>query len=189
MDAQQQPNTEGEEGHPNVLVNENPLSGVFFTVVEFIQGYGWIILFGLVVCLYIKSKLSPTVRKYKQKIEETIESKKFDSTKALSRLEAMEASRRKMQEQLDAQAARHAEQMKQREEEKRKQKIEDWDGHIQGKGYRSKFKPKEEQPTSRSTSQTEKKKPLKPSDYSPLSGGDGGSCAWRPGQRRGGGGG
>jgi len=28
----------------------------------------------------------------------------------------------------------------QKEEEKRKQKIEDWEGHTQGKGYRSKYK-------------------------------------------------
>lgn len=37
----------------------------------------------------------------------------LDADKAQTRLEAMEASRRRMQEQLDAQAARHAEQMKQ----------------------------------------------------------------------------
>ena len=29
----------------------------------------------------------------------------------------------------------------QKEEEKRKQKIEDWENHQQGKGYRSKVKP------------------------------------------------
>ncbi|XP_060551885.1 selenoprotein S-like [Ruditapes philippinarum] len=189
MDAQTQDETGESNVHPDRLVNENPLSGPFYTVIEFIQSYGWIILFGLVVCLYIKSKLSPTVRKYKQKIEDTIESKKFDSSKAQSRLEAMDAARQRMQAQLDAQAARHAEQMKQKEEEKRKQKIEDWEGHTQGKGYRSKYKPKEEQSTSASSLKTDKKKPLRSSDYNPLTGGDGGSCAWRPGQRRGGAGG
>lgn len=181
---------EGVGVHPQTLVNENPLSGLFYPVVEFLQAYGWILLFGLLVCLYIKSKLSPAVRKYKKKLEDTIESKKFDANKAQSRLEGMEAARRRMQEQLDAQAARHAEQMKQREEEKRKQKIEDWDGHLQGKGYRSKFKAKDEETPSTSTLKTEKKsKPLRQSDYSPLSGGSGGdSCSWRPGVRRGGGG-
>ena len=28
----------------------------------------------------------------------------------------------------------------QKEEEKRQQKIEDWEGHLEGKGYRSKYK-------------------------------------------------
>ena len=37
----------------------------------------------------------------------------IDSSKAQSRLEAMDAARQRMQAQLDAQAARHAEQMKQ----------------------------------------------------------------------------
>jgi len=29
----------------------------------------------------------------------------------------------------------------QKQEEKRKQKLEDWDRHLEGKGYRSKYRP------------------------------------------------
>lgn len=176
-----------EDVHPRVLVNENPLTGTFYTVVEFLQSYGWILLFVLVVCLYLKSKLSPTVQKYKRKVEKTIEQKKFDPEKARSQMEKMEAARQRLQEQYSADAARHMEKVKQKEEEKRQQKIDDWEGHLQGKGYRSKFKPKEEDDTV-DTNKVKPKKPIKDTDYSPLMGDSGASCSWRPGQRRGGGG-
>ena len=38
--------------------------------VEFIQGYGWFILLGVIVCLYIKSKLAPSIEKFKQQAED-----------------------------------------------------------------------------------------------------------------------
>ncbi|KAL4229266.1 hypothetical protein ACF0H5_012306 [Mactra antiquata] len=179
--------TMDENVHPPVLENENPLSGVFYSVTGFIEGYGWILLFGVIVLMFLKSKLSPAVNKYKRQLEETIESKKFDASKAQSRLEGMEAARRKMQEQLDAQAARHAEQMKKKEEEKRQQKIDDWEGHLEGKGYRSKYKVNEQAETTSKLNKEKKSTPLRQSDYNPLTGGSD-TCAWRPGQRRGGGG-
>jgi hypothetical protein len=39
----------------------------FLTVIAFLQQYGWFVLFGIVVLLYIKSKLDPHVRKIKKK--------------------------------------------------------------------------------------------------------------------------
>lgn len=184
-----------EEGVPHVdpvetqriLLNENPFSTYFHAGVEFIQGYGWFILLGVIVCLYIKSKLAPSIEKFKQQAEDARAARDYDPTKAQQKLEAMEAARRRMQEQFDAQAARHAEKQKIKEEEKRKEKIEDWEGHLEGKGYRSKYKVKEDKEETKKV--LPKSKPLRQSDYNPLTGDSGGACSWRPARRGGGGGG
>ncbi|XP_052804079.1 selenoprotein S-like [Mya arenaria] len=187
MDAQNGAAGEGNVDHPDDLVNDNPLSGPFNLVLGYLQAYGWILVFGVIVCLYLKSRLTPALQRYKENLQETIERKKFDPEQASSREAAREAARQRMQEQLDAQAARHAEQMKEKEEEKRKQKIQDWEGHLEGRGYRSKVKPKEEKDVPKPLKPGQKSKPLRSPDFNPLAG-DGASCAWRPGQRRGGGG-
>lgn len=49
----------------------------FFSVLLFVESYGWIILLGVVICLYLKSKVTPKLREYKEKMQETIENKKF----------------------------------------------------------------------------------------------------------------
>ena len=41
-----------------------------FSGFEFIQGYGWFIVLGVIVFLYIRSKLSPTIEKYRQQVED-----------------------------------------------------------------------------------------------------------------------
>lgn len=169
-----------------ILMNENPFSSYFQTGVEFVQLYGWFILLGVIVCMYIKSKLSPTVEKFKKQAEDARAARDYDPLKAQEKMEAMEASRRRMQEKLDAQAARYAELQKIKEEEKRKEKIEDWEGHLEGKGYRSKYKVKEEEEKKKPLP---KSKPLRQSDYNPLTGNSGDSCSWRPARRGGGGGG
>ena len=179
---------EGQHEQPQEQppVNENPefVTQTFSSVIAFLQQYGWFVLFGIVVLLYIKSKLDPHVRKIKKKAADVIEQKKYDPDIAQSRLEQMERSRIRLQEQHDAEAARFAEKQRIKEEEKRKAKIEDWENHQQGKGYRSKIKPKEE---------AEPKKPLKPkaklreNDYNPLMGNYSGA-SFRPPRRSGGGG-
>lgn len=47
------------------------------SVIVFLQEYGWFVLFGIVVLLYIKSKLDPHFRKLKRQAEDVIEQKKF----------------------------------------------------------------------------------------------------------------
>ncbi|XP_052252732.1 selenoprotein S-like [Dreissena polymorpha] len=173
--------------HPQELVNENPLAGPFYIVLGCLESYGWLIVLAIVIALYLKSTLSPAVRKYKEKLNETIQNKKFDPEEASARELAREAARRRMQEQLDAQAARHAEMMKQKEEEKRQEKIKDWENHLEGNGYRSKTKPKQESEIQKPLKTEKKSKPLRSSDFNPLAG-DGGSSGWRPVARRGGGG-
>lgn len=195
MDAQtdEAGQPQAPDGDPQrILINENPLSGYFQWGLEFIQGYGWFLVLGVIVFLYFKSKLSPTIEKYRQQAEDARAKRNYDPGRAQEKLEAMEAARRRMQEQFDSQAARYAEQQKIKEEEKRQQKIEDWDGHLEGKGYRSKYKVKEDKTEEKKPlpkSKLPKSKPLRQSDYNPLTGDSGASCSWRPASRGGGGGG
>lgn len=166
--------------------NEDPefVTGIFNTGVGFLQQYGWFLLLGVLVLLYIKSKLDPKIRQMKTKAEDVSYQKKFDPDTAQRRLEAMERARMRLQEEHDAKAAVYAEQQKQREEEKRKQKIEEWDSFQEGKGYRSKYKPKDESPESSQRNMKPKPK-LRQSDYNPLMGG--GGAGYRPARRSGGG--
>uniref|UniRef100_A0A3Q3X4V2 Selenoprotein S n=1 Tax=Mola mola TaxID=94237 RepID=A0A3Q3X4V2_MOLML len=100
--------------------------------------------------------------------------------------EAMEASRRKMQEELNAKAAIFREKQKEQEEEKRRQKIEIWDSMQQGKSYKGTAKlsqTTEEASSSSAVLKPKDKKPLRNADYNPLTGQGGGSCSWRPSRR------
>ncbi|KAL3887325.1 hypothetical protein ACJMK2_027267 [Sinanodonta woodiana] len=170
--------------------NKDPvvLSTAFHNVTEFLQAYGWFIILGIVVILYIKSKLSPSIQKLQSKLEQRKESREYDPSKALKMSEELEAARRRMQEQLNAQAARYAEQQKIKEEEKRQQKIKEWDNFQDGKGYRSKYKPQEEEGASSGTKVKSTKPKLRQTDFNPLMGESRGGSSYRP-PRRGGGGG
>ncbi|XP_046558541.1 selenoprotein S-like [Haliotis rubra] len=140
--------------HPEVLRNENPalVSNVFSTGVEVIQTYGWFLLAGVLLPFYLRKKFQASWDKMqKSREEESYKKLTFffidqvlvpNVGVAQSRHEAMEQSRQRMQEQLNAQAEEYAEKQRKKEEEKRKQKIEDWDRHLEGKGYRSRYKPR-----------------------------------------------
>ncbi|KAK3581724.1 hypothetical protein CHS0354_015493 [Potamilus streckersoni] len=170
--------------------NQDPvfLSAALQNVTEFLQAYGWFIILGIVVILYIKSKLSPSIQKLQDKFEQRKESRNYDPNKALKMSEELDAARRRMQEQLNAQAARYAEQQKIKEEEKRQQKIQEWDNFQDGKGYRSKYKPQEEVGASAGTKVKSTKPRLRQTDFNPLMGENRGGSSYRP-PRRGGGGG
>jgi len=43
----------------------------------FVESYGWILLLVVALCLYLKSKVAPRVQQYREKLNETIENKKF----------------------------------------------------------------------------------------------------------------
>ncbi|XP_059362088.1 selenoprotein S isoform X2 [Carassius carassius] len=99
---------------------------------------------------------------------------------------ALEASRRRMQEEQDARAAEFRERQQRLEEEKRRQKIEIWESMKEGKSYKgiAKVAQNAEDATSFSSLRPKTdKKPLRNSGYSPLSGDGGGTCSWRPGRR------
>ncbi|XP_067104742.1 selenoprotein S [Osmerus mordax] len=154
------------------------------TVGVFVAEYGWYLLL-MTVCLYML--IQHLVNKRDSQSSSASEPVQ-DPISVAARLEALAASRQKMQDELDAKAALFREKQQQLEEEKRRQKIEMWENMKQGKSTKGNSKiaqSTEEASTSTSTLKPKtEKKALRKSGYNPLSGGGGGgSCAWRPGRR------
>ncbi|XP_049574518.1 selenoprotein S [Syngnathus scovelli] len=159
------------------------LSSVGFMVGEPLWAYGCYLLVTLAalctLLIYLAKK-----RRSKSLPAPTLQ----DAEEVVRRQEAMEASRRKMQQEQDAKAAIFREKRKQQEEEKRRQKIEEWDSLQLGKSFKGASRRLQESSDEGASSSTalkpkSHKKPLRSSEYSPLSGEGGGSCSWRPGRR------
>jgi len=171
----------------------HPLAAVF----EFLGDYGWFLLIGVAVCAflwkkYVADQLSTYASSTVNHATAAAVKKDDDANSVLARHEAMLAARQRMQEEQDRLSAIAKEEIAKREEEKRQQKIKEWELHQKGGGYRSKIHQPEEQPSTSSSrlNKSQPKKPLRQSDYNPLSGFGGGS-SYRPSGRRnfGGGGG
>lgn len=181
---------EAEDGarvrNEDVPPQNQDLSFLQPSVTAFMSEYGWYLLFGCVgVYLLIqhlrKSRSSTQTRSSSGSAEA------HDVGSVVRRQEALEASRRRMQEEQDARAAEFREKQRMLEEEKRRQKIEMWDSMQEGKSYKGSAKVAQQNTEEAASSsllrpKTEKK-PLRSSGYSPLSGDAGGSCSWRPGRR------
>uniref|UniRef100_A0A3B1IMP6 Selenoprotein S n=1 Tax=Astyanax mexicanus TaxID=7994 RepID=A0A3B1IMP6_ASTMX len=141
--------------------------------------YGWYLL--LLTCEQTQRKLCVTQCKQADLFYS------LDPVSVVRRQEALEASRQRMQAELDAKAAEFKEKQQRMEEEKRQQKIEMWDSMKEGKSYIGKAKLSQNSDEAASSSTVLKpktdKKPLRSSGYNPLTGDGGGTCAWRPGRR------
>lgn len=187
MDAE--PEEQANDGIPK---SKTPtfLVDSWYLGVAFLERYGWFIVLGIIILVFLWHKLKPYWKELQNKWERQQEIANFDPIKAASQQERMEAARRRWQEQQDAKAAKFVEEKMLAEEEKRKERIEDWERHQQGKGYRSKrFKSPDESTQAQNSLKPKKPdKPLKKSDYSPLSGG-GSGFSYRPPRRGAGGGG
>lgn len=196
------PKDEQHEGfrHPEKLQNETPESvlGIYSTVIQFLQQYGWFLLLAVILAFFVKNRLQQYLASRPRSQSSPQDLHRYDSETALKRQEAFEASRRRLQEKLDADSAKFAEEQKKKEEEKRKQKIAEWDKHLEGKGYRSKYRAPEESEgpsssasdsaTGSSSSSRRPKSTYRAANYNPLTGGGGGGGGYRPPARRGGGG-
>ncbi|XP_012935437.1 selenoprotein S [Aplysia californica] len=133
-----------EEPHPK---NEDPafISAGVDLVVSTIQTYGWFVVALVLLGVYLASKLRPQLNAWREQ-RESGACKKTDVNAASSRMEAMQRARQRMQEQLDAQAKVFMEQQAEKEERQRQERLEDWERHQQGRGYRSKVKAPEAKP-------------------------------------------
>jgi len=108
--------------------------------------------------------------------------KKYDENDLYRRQEAMLAARMRMQEAQDRMSAQHLELEKQKEEEKRRKKLEDYQNFIDGKGYHNKQHFEETSPNITKKPKTAKKPPLRQDDYNPLMG-NSGNTGYRPSRR------
>lgn len=170
-----------ENAAPTFLVD------AWYLGVGFLERYGWFIVLGFVILVFLWTKLKPYWRELQNKWERQREIANFDPIKAASQQERMEEARRRLQEKQDVKAAKFIEDKMQSEEDRRRQRVEDWERHQEGKGYRSKrFRSPAE--STETTNSSKPKKPLRKPDSSPLSGG-GGGFSYRPPRRGAGGGG
>ncbi|KAJ8343933.1 hypothetical protein SKAU_G00312620 [Synaphobranchus kaupii] len=155
------------------------------TVGVFLAEYGWYLLF-LCVGVYLLIQHLSKKRSSHEADWSGHGSAEEDTAAVVTRQEALEASRRRMQEELDAKAVQYKEKQQALQEEKRKQKIEMWDSMQEGKSYKGNAKVSngtEEAGTSGVLKPKSDKKPLRNNGFNPLSGEGGGACVWRPGRR------
>uniref|UniRef100_A0A4W5R452 Selenoprotein S n=1 Tax=Hucho hucho TaxID=62062 RepID=A0A4W5R452_9TELE len=177
-----------DQGGPEIQktpLGNQDLSFLQQTVGPLLAEYGWYLLFMCVGVYLVVQHLSK--RRASQGQSSSASGAVQDPNAVVRRQEALEASRRRMQEELDAKAALFRLKQQQMEEEKRRQKIEMYDSMKEGRSYRGKAKTAqstEEASTSTTVLKPKTdKKPLRSSGFNPLSGEGGGSCAWRPGRR------
>jgi len=148
---------------------------------EVLSEYGWYLLLLAVAVYLLIQYLSKRRTSHRNSAPETVQ----DPVSVVRRQEALEAARKRMQDELDAKAALFREKQQQLEEEKRRQKIEMWESMQEGKSYKAKYAQNTEEESSSTTVLKPKtdKKSLRSTDYNPLTGDGGGTCAWRPGRR------
>ncbi|XP_026071904.1 selenoprotein S isoform X2 [Carassius auratus] len=176
------------EGGARVRDEEVPqnqdLSFLLPSVTALLSDYGWYVVF---VCVGVYL-LIQHLRKNRSTDSQSssVSAASQDPESVVRSQSALEASRRRMQEEQDARAAEFRERQQRLEEEKRRQKIEMWESMKEGKSYKGNAKVAqntEDATSSSSLRPKTDKKPLRNSGYSPLSGDGGGTCSWRPGRR------
>lgn len=180
-DGVPQPQIQQQQHHHQTLQNQD-LSFIQQIAGGILSQYGWYLLLLTVAVYLLVQYLSKRRASNRNSVPDTAQDPVF----VVRRQEAVEAARKKMQDELDAKAALFREKQLQLEEEKRRQKIEQWESMQEGKSYKAKSAHNTEEESSSSTvlkPKTEKKS-LRSTGYNPLSGdGGGASCAWRPGRR------
>ncbi|XP_044518390.1 selenoprotein S [Gracilinanus agilis] len=168
------------------------LEGIQFlqnTVGWLLSSYGWYFLFSFVLLYLIFQRLFGSLRVARQRALDESVASNIEPEAVVKQQEALAASRLRMQEELNTQAEKYKEKLKQLEEEKRKQKIEMWESMQEGKSYKGNAKkwPQEPEPGPSTSSTITKpksdKKPLRGNGYNPLTGEGSGTCSWRPGRR------
>nr|XP_023408621.1 LOW QUALITY PROTEIN: selenoprotein S [Loxodonta africana] len=153
----------------------------FFSVGSLLATYGWYLVLSGVLLFVVIQKLSARLRALRQRHLDRAAAA-VEPDVIVKQQEALAAARLKMQEELNAQAEKYKEKLRQLEEEKRRQKIEMWDSMQEGKSYRGNArKPQEEDNPGPSTSSVLPKRkpdrrPLRGGGYNPLSGEGGGTA-------------
>uniref|UniRef100_H2RJ36 Selenoprotein S n=1 Tax=Takifugu rubripes TaxID=31033 RepID=H2RJ36_TAKRU len=140
--------------------------------------FGWYLLLLCIVVYLLVQQLS------RRRSSQEDPGSHRDAVLVARNQEAMEASRRRMQEELDAKAVVFREKQKEKEEERRKEKL---DRLQHGKSFRAAARQSEAEDEASTSTVVRKpkpdRKPLRSGDYNPLTGQGGGSCSWRPGRR------
>lgn len=171
-----------------VLKNETPtmVSEAASCVLLFLEKYGWFVILGVVLYVLIWSNFEPYWRKWKKKREKQYE-ETIDPERLIKCQASQEMSHRRMQENVDVKSVEFAEKMKELEAKKQQEKIDDFEMHQQGRGYRSKHPKTDDRNQKENKAKPKKSARLRNSDYNPLSGSSSGT-SFRPNSRSTGGG-
>lgn len=173
--------------HPAFLKNETPsfLTSNIQTIIGTVETYGWFILLGTILLVFLYNKYKPSLMKMKQQREEWKEEElnKKDPDRTLKIQLSMEEARLKLQQKVSADAEKKREVEAKREEEERRRKIEEWENHKLGRGYHNKTKSTnttEKETGNNAQPKSKKKNNTMRSEFNALSGSGGGSCSYRP---------
>uniref|UniRef100_A0A8C1MZ21 Selenoprotein S n=1 Tax=Cyprinus carpio TaxID=7962 RepID=A0A8C1MZ21_CYPCA len=120
-----------------VLQNQD-LSFLLPSVTAFLSDYGWYVVFMCVGVYLLIQHLHKNRSTDSQ--SSSVSAASQDPESVVRSQAALEASRRRMQEEQDARAAEFRERQQRLEEEKRRQKIEMWESMKEGKSYRGNAK-------------------------------------------------
>ncbi|XP_016103090.1 selenoprotein S isoform X1 [Sinocyclocheilus grahami] len=132
MEAQDGARVRNEDVPPQ----NQDLSFLLPAVTAFLSEYGWYAAFTCVGVYLLLQHLRKNRSTDSQSSPVSTSSQDPDSV--VRRQVALEASRRRMQEEQDARAAELRERQQRLEEDKRRQKIEMWDSMKEGKSYKGK---------------------------------------------------
>ncbi|XP_067873770.1 selenoprotein S [Heterodontus francisci] len=162
---------------------EDPEAAKATQVLHILSDYGWYILFSCIAGYFVLQRISGLLQSRNRKQTQASEAQ-LEPSLIMRRQEAMDAARHKMQQELDAQAAKYREKQKEIDEEKRREKIEAWENMQEGKSSRKRtnLHPEPESSTPSAAKPKSDKKSLR-GGFNPLTGDGGGSCFWRPGRR------
>ncbi|XP_048886984.1 selenoprotein S [Brienomyrus brachyistius] len=159
------------------------LSFLMLPVGAFLAEYGWYLLFfsvGVFLLIQEFRKRGTNQPPSRSSLEIV-----NDAPSVVRRQEALDASRQRMQDELDAKAEQYKEKKQKAEEEKRKQKTIMWDSMKSGRSSKTSAEAADNNEGTSSSTEVKSKRSLKPlrSGYNPMTGEGGGSCSWRPGRR------
>ncbi|KAL1423118.1 hypothetical protein MTO96_021498 [Rhipicephalus appendiculatus] len=179
-------------GSPSSHFQESEPEPSFFGIVlNFISTNGWFITFGLIGLYMLYKKLGsylPTMSGVSPPTQQAYAPAETDEF--VKRQEALERARQRMQEKQNALAEKQKEKMAQLEEQKRQEKIKNWEQLQQGLGLGSKLRATSSNESSaepnslsrRPRRSEDSSDRLRNSDYNPLTGSSGGS-SYRPDRR------
>ena len=186
----EEPNTED----PVYLDIKNPhsqfLADTFSSVCLFFESYGWYIIFAVILYIVIWTNIRDSVYSIIYRLQKRSSDKELkDPQLVQSRLEAMERSRLKMQEKYELESKEKLEKIRQREEQKQMEAVRDHDALKAGKSQSSTLRRTESTITndtnnSSSSNTSKQRKPLRQTDYNPLTGTSNSGPRYRPSSRR-----
>ncbi|XP_062499699.1 selenoprotein S B-like [Corticium candelabrum] len=114
-----------------------------FDVLWFVQRNGWYILIGCIILYFLWDYvLRDLWDKFRETAEERSARLNYDPEEEESRQQAKMLVLEKLQQSLDEKAEEWLVKKKELEAKKRDEMISDWERHQQGRGYRSKLKPR-----------------------------------------------